>query len=799
MKSFLQTCAKGISLGVVKYALQFAVVAALALNAATACSQTPLPINQVGLPSNGVFSGGSLDSVQLNNGNLHVDIPLLHLPGIGMDTDIHFVYDNKVWTDQNNEPSGAAVWMYIYQTRGLWSYEDPLSGGITETSTSIDWTCDNPGGADTSFWIPNITLIAYTDTDGTSHPFPALTGTPTSTSVPCENINPWLPTGEYAQDSSGFVATTNSAGDVATIMDKHGRNYIFNQNTLITDAPFGPSYFPVTVEDENGNKITNSASSMDEPPYTYTYTLTDTVNRAITEVTSPTIGNDNPAPGATTTIKYKDQNGNTQTIIVNYVSVSIDYPAICAADGQPVSSCSQNNGAGSTATVSTVQLPGSFVLQNGDTYTIAYNSSGYGEISSITLPTGGVISYTYGHWDGTGRPVISRTVTANGVSSTWDFNYDGIPPGQTEYTSPPSLLTTVTDPNSNDTVYTCTQYVLAPPDNFTWMGVGPAPCYMTQEQIYSGSASSGVLLATKTTGYTITGVVMPTSEIFTWNTTGQTSETDTVWDSGAYIGADANSFGNVLSKMVYDFGTTAGVHGALLSNTQYSYLQNTSANGSAYYSANILDRVSQVSVYNSAMVSSSTLAAQTTTAYDAFTSGGQSALKSTSGTTQHDYTKYSSANTLRGLPTSVTKYTGASSASITTYANYNDLGKPTVTTDGLGYSTKYTYGAQNAFLATTTMPATANGVAHVLTDDYDVNTGLLLWQKDYNGSVTGKQTTYTYDSCMRPLVVTRPDGGTTTDSYPTPTQVVTTVVETPSPSVVTTTNLDGLGRTINSA
>jgi hypothetical protein len=51
----------------------------------------------VGIPINGAFSGGGIDSVQLNNGNLHIDIPLLDLPGLGIPIHIHFIYDNKIW------------------------------------------------------------------------------------------------------------------------------------------------------------------------------------------------------------------------------------------------------------------------------------------------------------------------------------------------------------------------------------------------------------------------------------------------------------------------------------------------------------------------------------------------------------------------------------------------------------------------------------------------------------------------------------------------------------------------------
>jgi RHS repeat-associated protein len=801
---------------------------------AASAQDAPLPINQVGLPSNGVFSGGSIDSVQLNNGNLHVDIPLLHLPGIGMDTDIHFVYDNKVWTyvyspTQNltysegylggsgNTGVQIPAFTTVYTSRGLWNYEDPLSASVTEGTNQIYFTCVYPGDNVTNYyWLTNVTQISFTDGNGTNHAFP-LSGTPTSIPQSCVGINPYLEPMAYAQDSSGYLATTNSIGTVASVTDKHGRKYIFNQtvlpapNTGCSDCVAMDPYTPVAVEDTNGNRITLSGTPpLNNSFFPSTYTLTDTVNRTITAapglIVQDPYAYNGPIPYTGplpyTTIQYLDEYDNTQIIKIYYTVVQFNYPLMCESTPSP-SQCSQGGDPGGTATVQNVWLPSSFVLQNGDTYAITYNSSGYGEIASITLPTGGVISYTYGNWDGTGEYVLSRTVTANDVSSTWNYSYYiGIPPGQTQYTPPQlSSISTVTDPYSNETVYTCTGYV---PTNYvtpTPYAPGVGPCYMTKEQIYSGSAASGTLLATKTTGYTTTGyAILPTSETFTWNATGQTSETDTVWDQEADIPGGslsdgtnyAISYGNVLSKSVYDFGAAgSNTHGPLLSSTQYSYLHNQN---SAYLAANMLDRVTGVSVYNSA----SSLVAQTTTAYDT------GSLSPTTGTKQHD-TNYSAAYILRGLPTSVTKYTGASSAPITTYAYYNDLGNKVSTIDGRGYSTSYAYnnapGAQNAFLAATTMPSTGNGVAHVITTNYDTNTGLLIWQEDYNGTVTGKQTTYTYDSRMRPLCTYRPDGGSTCNAYSIPNsypyQVITTVTESPSPSKVTTTILDGVGRTIS--
>jgi hypothetical protein len=108
-------------------------------------------VNNVGLPATGVFSGGSIDSVQLQNGNLHVDIPLLHLPGIGMDTDIHFV---KIGSDAMKTAANTikdsieSAWSGDNIKIGKTSYTVTTSVSVTvvssktaaERSAKRDWT-----------------------------------------------------------------------------------------------------------------------------------------------------------------------------------------------------------------------------------------------------------------------------------------------------------------------------------------------------------------------------------------------------------------------------------------------------------------------------------------------------------------------------------------------------------------------------------------------------------------------------------------------------------------------------------
>src|SRR5438270_2881151 len=52
----------------------------------------------IGLPPNGVFSGSSVESVQVNNGNLHIEIPLYSVPGRGLNTTVSYVYDSRGWS-----------------------------------------------------------------------------------------------------------------------------------------------------------------------------------------------------------------------------------------------------------------------------------------------------------------------------------------------------------------------------------------------------------------------------------------------------------------------------------------------------------------------------------------------------------------------------------------------------------------------------------------------------------------------------------------------------------------------------
>lgn len=65
------------------------------MGCASASAQAVTNELAVGFPENGVFAGSKVENVQVNNGNLHVEIPIWSYPGRGIDSGAYFVYDSK--------------------------------------------------------------------------------------------------------------------------------------------------------------------------------------------------------------------------------------------------------------------------------------------------------------------------------------------------------------------------------------------------------------------------------------------------------------------------------------------------------------------------------------------------------------------------------------------------------------------------------------------------------------------------------------------------------------------------------
>jgi hypothetical protein len=52
---------------------------------------------QIGVPQHADYSGSEFEHVQINNNNLHIDLPLWSTNGRGPSVGMKYVYDSKGW------------------------------------------------------------------------------------------------------------------------------------------------------------------------------------------------------------------------------------------------------------------------------------------------------------------------------------------------------------------------------------------------------------------------------------------------------------------------------------------------------------------------------------------------------------------------------------------------------------------------------------------------------------------------------------------------------------------------------
>jgi YD repeat-containing protein len=614
------------------------------------------------------------------------------------------------------------------------------------------------------------------------------------------------------QNQSGFCAGPNDspnpelsgAGMLGSLT-----NVLTADGTAITNPSSGGTW-----EDSNGNE--NSWLIGSGSTGTQTNTVKDTLGRAFFTSQSTSDANGNPIK---TTYTTYDSSGTARNYVVNWQVITVN-TAFGNTSGGSYGAVTEISGL-SWPVVSSIQLP------NNQTYVFKYDNPGYGEITEIDLPTGGVITYTYANLQDarkTRRYVASRRETVNGVSSTWNF-----------------AIAVQGDPNFNQDVYTST--VTYPPVGSP--SVTNQSVYVSSEagvsdtKIYAGSATGTPLreyqinIATDSDPYADdacfneAGNIVPplvpqavgqrVTSITTILENGLQSQKQFDYETFSYVyhpnhctfklaGSDSNvaktyttSRGNVTEIREYDWAP--GSPGPLIRRTDNVYGLNSSSN---YLSRNIVNKITQQTVYNT----SGTQSAQTQFEYDNYVAG-QNALISTSGAQapQHDYTNYSTSLVYRGNATRVKKWRNTDGALLTSTYTYDDLGNIRAIQDPRGNSTSYSY--TDKWANASCPPASGNGQAYVtlVTNALSQNvqftyfpcTGLTQDRQDQNDiNASRSGTTYAYDLMGRVTQKTFADGGTTTTSYidTVPVSTTTTATATPSPNVSTVSDFDGLGRLI---
>jgi hypothetical protein len=209
----------------------------------------------------------------------------------------------------------------------------------------------------------------------------------------------------------------------------------------------------------------------------------------------------------------------------------------------------------------TASLPTEIDLPNGQKYLITYeatpNNSGYytGRVQRVTFPTGGHYEYDY---TGTNDSVncsdgttmqMNRVMNDGANSSTWSFSRSG-------------STTTVTSPT---------------------MPYDSAANFATYNFNSSGQQTSANYYH---------GATVVRSVGINWASNGSPSSVTNTLEDGTtqnQVETSYDNYGNLLSLKEHDWGTSAP--GSVLRTTTWTYL-----NSSPYITANILNRVSNVTV-----------------------------------------------------------------------------------------------------------------------------------------------------------------------------------------------------------
>jgi RHS repeat-associated protein len=577
-----------------------------------AASPAPAQVATGRLPF-GSFGGGPFDTVDLANLDVHFQIPVINKAGRGLPFDYILSYDNSVWYPSS--VSGQTTWTQVSN----WGWTN-LSQGLPGTLTyhAISGRCMTSNG-----WVyyPEYLFGPYVDAANVSHNAIALT-TPGSTTC---GVAPITSASGTATDGSGYTVVVTNYTSYA----------VYSRSGVNLDPPLSTSSSSAsTVTDPNGNKVSSSTSSG-------TTTYTDTLGTTALTVSG------SGTPSSPIALKYYAPSGSKVPVKVKYTAYTVQTNFGCSGITE--------FGATQEYLVSEIDLPDN-TSSNSDKYLFTYevtpgdtHSPHYvtGRLASVTLPTGGTITYQYsGGSNGItctdGSTAWLERYTPDTGSNYWQYCH---------YESGSAWTTYVTDPAGNEAVY-----------NFQ----GP---FETERQVYQGSSSSGTLLETAVTCYNgassncnTTAITLPIT---------QRTVTTTLGSEVAQANTYYNNYSLVTKNDEYDFGN--GTVGAFKRETMICY--------ASLSNAYIQDRPQYALVYSATGNASDCSGTSGLVAETAYTYDGKGNLK----TETHTNTQ--------GSPSSITRKF--------TYGSYGVL---QTSTDFDGNKTTYTNTACNNLFPTQITP-----------------------------------------------------------------------------------------------
>jgi RHS repeat-associated protein len=756
-------------------------LAAPPLLAQTAPATQITPSDDTGTKPFGTYFTGAGD-VNLTNGNLSLNLPLVSLPGRnGHNFVLSIQYDSKIWTP-------SAVFNDSTDITYTWKAEERLPP-VGDMGWRLSWPMLSDGAWAYDQAGNHVGSEDYiiTMAGGAKHNLSARS------------------TYMDAEDGSSLTIDSSNPNDIL-VKEKDGSVMHF-PCCLMRGAS--------KIEDSNGNFISLGM---------------DTLGRPITTVY------DSGDQNKLTSISYKDSNGATQTITLNYTQITLFQTSGPYQTPQPPFAYPAQNNCGLPGCLhiwvhqppqGTYWFLTSVVLPNSTSYTFAYN--GYGELTKITYPTGGYTAYVYGafthqetYWvaTATNLPGDFREVTERHTcrDSSGPCGGGGTPEDITTFaptidsTKPNNSQIDVVDPLGYKNHYEFSEADTTYYARYSW----------PREQLHQIYSETGTLLRTIQTGYVYLDTfcfcpLYPANVVTTLNDTGGTAlatQTQYTYDTftatvmyppynpspdynvdyeNQSVTYRSRPIDNPVQVLEYDYAS-----GSPARKTVNTFLKVNPVNNVDYFAVHIRDRKTDTQVFDSG----TTKFSETQYEYDNYPTSDP---MTPSGAVQHD-----SFGPARGNLTAIKRWRNTDGAFLSVQYRYDDAGNATKMIDPLNHTTLMSYadtwgdascvpigGNSAAFLTSIT-----DALSHVTSAKYNSCSGTIASLTDANGQVTN----FGYDLLNRRTTTTPPPaGGQTTHCYsdiggatcaqgPPPFSLTTTKKLDSSRSVVSQVLVDGLAR-----
>ncbi len=641
-------------------------------------------LQAIGVPTFATSHPVEMGDVNIGNGNLHLEIPIASFPQRGsLVYNARLIYDSRFWqvVNQGWVPTTVPQGNSTGNAVGAWHFTDPAN--FSETAGSSD----RVGYQLTSTICTqgyNVSYYRYfywRDDHGTPHYFPITLKFPSRRCSDNTIINNGT---AYAADATGyFMNITGGAGGGFTVA-------VYGPDGTVVYGPTPAGLTSSTPRtDPNGNYFSADSSG----------NLIDTLGR------KPVLTTVN---GSQTTYAILDSQGGRSNYVVTSESIAVN----------------TNFGVAGIAEYSgTVTVISSLKLPDGSEYIFNYDVGGYGELMSMTLPTGGTVQYGYTNYKdsfGTTNRWVSSHTSGGG---TTDFSPTVISSCTVNGGNCVQQVT-VTQPSLDNAVYTFQV------NNGAWL---------SEAQYYTGAVSPANLIATTSN---------------TWNTSvactfvpacpggmniQKITATTTLPVPGgnitdkSVIKYDSPQTGNVTALQNWKFynGTNPTFPATPDRETDYGYLST-----STYTTLHIINRLTSV-----ATQTNGTQASQTLISYDS------TPLTSITGITQHNDASFGSSYTTRGNATLI-QYLVSGTSYLTATTYYDTTGQVVQLKDAAGNSTFSSY-VDNFFNdngqnppSSTTAPAATNAYITKVTGPligpstfgYYFGTGKQAYSQDANGA-----------------------------------------------------------------